>query len=86
VAFPGGFGTFDELFELLTLIQTKKIDKKVPIVLFDKQFWNDVVNFDAFIEYGVISREDLKLFRIIDTVDEAFDYITKELIKHNKIK
>jgi uncharacterized protein (TIGR00730 family) len=86
VAFPGGFGTFDELFELLTLIQTKKINKKVPIVLFGKQFWNDVVNFDAFIEYGVISPEDLKLFRIIDTVDEAFDYITSELVKNNKTK
>ena len=81
VAFPGGFGTFDEVFELLTLIQTKKIQKHVPIVLFGKAFWDDVFNFPALVEYGVISKDDLKLFRILDDVDEAFDYITKELTK-----
>ncbi len=86
VAFPGGFGTFDEVFELLTLIQTKKIGKKVPIVLFDSQFWNEVVNFKSLVEYGVIGPEDLKLFRIIDSVDEAFDYITSELEKNLKLK
>lgn len=83
VAFPGGFGTFDEVFELLTLIQTEKLQKKVPIVLFGKAFWNEVLNFDALVKYGVIGREDLKLFRILDDVDEAFRYITKELKEYH---
>jgi uncharacterized protein (TIGR00730 family) len=79
VAFPGGFGTFDEAFELLTLLQTRKLIKKVPVVLYGGQFWKDVFNFDALVEYGVIAKEDLKLFRIMDDVDETFDYITREL-------
>ena len=69
----------DEVFELLTLIQTKKVAKKVPIVLFDKTFWNEVFNFKALLEYGVISPADLDLFKIYDDVDEAFDYITEQL-------
>jgi hypothetical protein len=81
IGFPGGFGTMDEVFELLTLLQTKKILKKVPVVLFDKTFWNEVINFKALQQYGVIRPADLKLFRIIDTVDEAFDYITEQLTK-----
>jgi uncharacterized protein (TIGR00730 family) len=79
VGFPGGFGTMDEVFELLTLIQTKKVAKKLPIVLFDKTFWNEVINFKALQEYGVISPADLELFKIFDDVDEAFEYITKQL-------
>lgn len=81
IGFPGGFGTMDEVFELLTLLQTGKILKRVPVVLFDKTFWNEVVNFKALQEYGVIGPDDLKLFRIIDDVDEAFDYITGQLEK-----
>lgn len=75
IVFPGGFGTMDELFETLTLIQTHKVEKKVPIVLFGKAFWNSVLNFDTFVEWGVISPDDLKLFRVIDSVEEARDYI-----------
>jgi uncharacterized protein (TIGR00730 family) len=81
IGFPGGFGTMDEVFELLTLLQTKKIEKRVPVVLFDSTFWNEVVNFNALQEYGVIRPADLKLFRIIDDVDEAFKYITEQLKK-----
>lgn len=81
IGFPGGFGTMDEVFELLTLLQTKKIQKKVPVVLFGKTFWNEVVNFKAMQEYGVIGPGDLRLFRIIDDVDEAFEYITDQLKK-----
>ncbi|MFP4069174.1 MAG: LOG family protein [Opitutales bacterium] len=81
IAFPGGFGTLDELFETLTLIQTKKVDAAPPIVLFGSEFWNEVVNFDALVKWGTISPEDPKLFRIIDTVDEARDYIIEELTK-----
>jgi len=81
IGFPGGFGTMDEVFELLTLLQTGKIQKQVPVVLFDKTFWNEVINFQALQEYGVIGPSDLKLFKIIDDVDEAFEYITGQLKK-----
>jgi uncharacterized protein (TIGR00730 family) len=77
VAFPGGFGTLDELFEVLTLVQTKKISKVPPIVLFGSEFWNSVVDFDALIKWGTISPEDVELFRVVDTVEEAHDYIVK---------
>lgn len=70
-AFPGGFGTFDELFELLTLIQTGKI-QPIPVLLFGKEFWNRVVNFEALCEEGVISPRDLKLFTFVETADEAW--------------
>lgn len=82
VAFPGGFGTMDELFEALTLIQTEKVSKKLPIVLYGKEFWNDVVNLEALVKYGTISPEDLDLFKAVDTVDEAYDYITSFLEEH----
>ncbi len=81
IGFPGGFGTLDEVFELLTLLQTEKIEKKVPVVLFDKMFWNEVINFKALQEYGTIRAIDLKLFKILDNVDEAFEYITGQLTK-----
>ncbi|HWU04013.1 MAG TPA: TIGR00730 family Rossman fold protein, partial [Novosphingobium sp.] len=73
--FPGGFGTFDEFFELLTLIQTGKM-KPIPILLFGGEFWNRVVNFEALVEEGVINREDLKLFTPVETAQEAWDKIT----------
>jgi uncharacterized protein (TIGR00730 family) len=79
VAFPGGFGTMDELFEILTLMQTRKLEKKVPVILFGSEFWNDILNFDAFRKWGVISDKDLALFRITDDVDEAAEYLIKEL-------
>ena len=79
VVFPGGFGTLDELFELLTLIQTHKIRKRLPIVLFGQNYWRQVINFEALVDYGTISRDDLNLFFETDSVDEAFDFITSEL-------
>lgn len=79
VAFPGGFGTLDELFETLTLVQTKKIDEKPTIVLYGREFWDSVVNFDALVEWGTISPEDRDLFKIIDDVDEAAEYIIQRL-------
>ena len=82
VVFPGGLGTMDELFELLTLVQTKKTHKYMPIVLFGSEFWNDVVNFEALVKWGTISKEDLDLFRVLDDVDEAFEYLKAELTKH----
>jgi uncharacterized protein (TIGR00730 family) len=81
VLFPGGFGTMDELFEILTLVQTRKMRKQMPIVLFGTEFWEEVINFDALVRYGTISAEDLGLFHRTDSVDEAFQIITKTLIE-----
>jgi uncharacterized protein (TIGR00730 family) len=81
VAFPGGFGTLDELFETLTLVQTGKTGHRPPVVLFGADFWNGVVDFDALLEWGTIGEDDFKLFRVVDSVDEAFDYITAELTR-----
>ncbi len=79
VIFPGGFGTIDEMMELLTLIQTDKLRKKMPVVIFGTDYWNAVINFDAMLEWGMISPEDLELFHFSDTPQEAFDYLTTEL-------
>lgn len=76
IAFPGGFGTFDELMEVLTLIQTKKIKKEMKVIVYGKEFWERIINFDLLIEDGVISKEDMNLFDFCDTVDEAFNKIT----------
>ena len=73
-AFPGGFGTFDELFELLTLIQTGKI-KPIPVLLYGRAFWERVVNFEALVEEGVISPADLNLFHYCETAQEGWDYV-----------
>ncbi len=81
VAFPGGFGTMDELFESLTLVQTGKIDRVPPIVLFGSEFWKSLFNFDLLVEWGTISQKDLNLFKFVDTVQEARDYIIQELTK-----
>ena len=70
-AFPGGFGTFDELFELLTLIQTRKIEP-MPVLLYGRDFWNRVVNFEALCEEGVISPRDLDIFSIVETAEEGW--------------
>lgn len=82
VIMPGGFGTMDELFECLTLRQTGKMRKNMPIILYGSEFWNEVVNFDALVKFGTISRADLDLFQVVDSVDEAFGIITTELSKY----
>ncbi len=82
VIMPGGFGTLDELFELLTLIQTKKIRKKMPIVIYDKLFWNKIINFEELANKRLVDKDDLKLFYIVDSVEEAFEYLKNELCKH----
>lgn len=80
--FPGGYGTMDELMEVLTLVQTQKLKKKVAIILYGKKFWDEILNFDALLKYRVISPDDLKLFRIVNTPKEAFDHLVKELRKN----
>ena len=82
IVFPGGFGTMDEFFETLTLIQTQKTGKVMPIVLYGKSFWGDVLNLDALVKYGTVSEADLKLFRTVDSVDEAYDFIVEGLSEY----
>jgi hypothetical protein len=82
VAFPGGFGTLDELFELLTLVQTKKTKKHMPIVIYGSEYWKRVLNFQALVEAGTIHAKDLEIFRYMDDVDEAFEYLKEELTAH----
>ncbi|MCH8012602.1 MAG: LOG family protein [Candidatus Marinimicrobia bacterium] len=79
VIFPGGFGTLDELLELSTLIQTGKIKKKLPVVIYDSKYWKKVINFNFLVEMGTISGKDLNLFHFSDSVDDAFTFLTKEL-------
>ena len=69
----------DELFELMTLIQTLKMKKRPPIVLFGQEFWDEVLNLDALVRFGTINAEDLSLFRLTDSVDEAFEFIVAGL-------
>jgi len=81
VYFPGGFGTLDEFFEILTLVQTKKI-RKVPIVLFGKKYWEPLLAFiDQTIhkEFAAIDENDMELYKVVDSVDEAYDYIVKNV-------
>jgi len=82
IVFPGGFGTLDELFELLTLVQTKKMSKPLPIVLFGTEYWGQVINFDALVRYGTIGARDVDLMFRTDSVDEAYDWIVLQLAEH----
>jgi uncharacterized protein (TIGR00730 family) len=79
VIFPGGFGTMDEFFEVLTLIQTRKPRKRMPVVLFGTKYWDEVINFDAFVRWGTVSRKELEIFHKTDSVDDAYAYLTGKL-------
>ena len=81
VVFPGGFGTLDEMFEILTLIQTKKYGDRMPVVIYGSKYWNKVINWNYLAETGMIDKDDIKLFHFCDTVDDAYDVITKALEK-----
>ena len=80
VVFPGGFGTLDELMEILTLAQTRKLDRKIVIVLYGSSYWNEIINFDALVRHGMIAREDLELFRFADDPAAAFDLLRASLV------
>jgi len=82
IIFPGGFGTLDELFELLTLVQTHKIRKRLPIVLFGTEYWNEVLNLEALVKFGAISPQDLDLVFRTDSIHEAYEWITRELTEY----
>lgn len=79
VAFPGGFGTMDELFEILTLSQTRKLDPPVTILLYGTKYWTEIVNFDALVRHGMIAEEDLRLLHFVDSPTEAFAALRRHL-------
>ena len=79
IVFPGGFGTLDELFEVLTLVQTKKMTKPMPIVLFGTEYWKEVINFDALVRHGTINAADVELVHRTDSADDAYEWIVSEL-------
>jgi uncharacterized protein (TIGR00730 family) len=79
IAFPGGFGTLDELTEMLTLSQTHKLDRKITILLYGSSYWKEIVNFDALVRHGTISAEDLSLFRFVDDPQSALRVLQSEL-------
>lgn len=79
IVFPGGYGTLDELFEVLTLVQTKRMTKRMPIVLFGTEYWGEVINFDALVRHGTIKAADVDLVYRTDSVDDAYDWLVKQL-------
>src|SRR5580692_7308972 len=83
VIFPGGFGTMDELFEILTLAQTDKLAKKILVVIYGSEYWNRILNFQAFVDSGTISPEDVNQFKIVDTPEAAFEYLRDGLTKYH---
>jgi len=83
VIFPGGFGTLDELFEILTLAQTQKLAKKILVVIYGKEYWKRIVNFNAMMEDGTIAPEDLELFKFVDSPEEGFEFLRDGLTKYH---
>jgi uncharacterized protein (TIGR00730 family) len=83
VIFPGGFGTLDELFEILTLAQTEKLAKKILVVIYGSEYWNRLINFHALIDAGAISRQDLELFQIVDSPEEGFEFLREGLTRYH---
>jgi uncharacterized protein (TIGR00730 family) len=83
VIFPGGFGTIDELFEILTLAQTDKLAKKILVVIYGSEYWHRIMNFQAFVDAGTVSPNDLNLFKFVDTPEDAFAFLRDGLTKYH---
>src|SRR5580704_17727728 len=83
VIFPGGFGTLDELFEILTLAQTEKLAKKIVVVIYGSEYWKKIINFEAMLDAGVIAAPDLDLFRMSDSPEESFEFLKEGLTKYH---
>jgi len=82
IVFPGGYGTLDELFELLTLVQTRKMRKPLPMVLFGTEYWRQVIDFDALVRHGTIDARDVELMHRTDSIDDAYDWLILQLAEH----
>jgi uncharacterized protein (TIGR00730 family) len=82
VVFPGGFGTLDEMMEILTLTQTQKLAKKMTVLLYGSAYWKEIINFEALVKYGTISREDLSLFQFADDPATAFELLKAGLAEY----
>src|SRR5713226_7035555 len=82
IVFPGGYGTLDELFELLTLVQTRKMRKPLPMVLFGTEYWRQVIDFDALVHHGTIDARDVDLMHRTDSIDDAYDWLVLQLAEH----
>src|SRR6202049_225175 len=83
VIFPGGFGTIDELFEILTLAQTDKLAKKILVVIYGSEYWHRIMNFQAFVDAGTVSPEDLNLFKFVDSPEDAFKFLRDGLTEYH---
>jgi uncharacterized protein (TIGR00730 family) len=83
VIFPGGFGTLDELFEILTLAQTQKLAKKILVVIYGSAYWNRAINFQALADSGTISPQDMELFKMVDSPEEGFEYLRDGLTRYH---
>ena len=83
VIFPGGFGTMDELFEILTLAQTDKLAKKILVVIYGSEYWHRVINFQAFVDAGTVSPQDIELFKFSDSPEDAFEFLRDGLTKYH---
>jgi uncharacterized protein (TIGR00730 family) len=83
VIFPGGFGTMDELFEILTLAQTDKLAKKILVVIYGSEYWNRIINFQAFVDAGTVAPGDLNQFKIVDSPEDAFEFLRDGLAKYH---
>lgn len=83
VIFPGGFGTLDELFEILTLAQTQKLAKKILVLIYGSEYWKKLINFQAMIDAGTISAQDVELFRLVDSPEEGFEFLRDGLTKYH---
>jgi len=82
VVFPGGFGTLDEMFEILTLAQTQKLAKKITVVIYGSEYWKKVFNLDVLVDTGAISPKDIELFQFADTPEQAFDMLKQGLTQN----
>jgi uncharacterized protein (TIGR00730 family) len=83
VVFPGGFGTLDEMFEILTLAQTEKLAKKITVLIYGKEYWKRVLNLEALADAGAISPDDVNLFKYVDTPEEGFEMLKEHLTTHH---
>jgi predicted Rossmann-fold nucleotide-binding protein len=82
VVFPGGFGTLDEMFEILTLTQTKKLAKKITVVIYGSDYWKKIINLEALVDTGAIAPKDLELFQFADTPEQAFEMLRQGLTEN----